>query len=113
MAADSRFDAWWSDKEKREPTAEIKALRSPGKIGKIMKERMVGVGGTTPIGTSIVKEKPRFTLPTEPMTFGVEAAHRLIALRKPEQGQKQTPEMLRQKGTKEAYEEGIRLGYWE
>lgn len=58
MAGDERFDKWWSNKKKRQPTVEIKALRTPGDMGKIMRERIVGTGGITPLGESIIKKMP-------------------------------------------------------
>lgn len=58
MMGDKRFDKWWSNKKQRKPLAEIKALRTPGKIGKIMQDRMMGAEGITPLGRSITKAKP-------------------------------------------------------
>lgn len=55
MAEDSRYDEWWINKEKRQPIVEIKALRTPGDIGKTMRGKIVGA---TPIGTSVRKGKP-------------------------------------------------------
>ena len=98
MAGDERFDKWWSNKEKREPAVEIKAMRTPGKIGKMMRGRLEIARGTTPFGRSVAKNKPRATLPTEPLTFGMEVAHRLMApASKPEQ--RQTPIRQRNKRT--------------
>lgn len=57
MAGDEKFNAWWSDKEKREPLAEIRAFRTPGKIGKIMQKRITGVGRVTPFGQSVARGK--------------------------------------------------------
>lgn len=105
MAGDERFDKWWSNKEKREPIVEIKALRTPGEMGKIMRGRLGVTGRTTPFGRSIAKEKPRghwFGFPGGPPP--------------PAPVTKPTPpstETLRRTGTQEAYEEGIRLGYWK
>ena len=99
MAGDKRFDEWWSDKGKRKPTVEIKALRTPGKMGKLMQDRIVGAGGASPLGRSVAKGKPRFTLPTEPLTFGMEAAHRLLAPSKPRQ--EQAPIRQRNKRTRQ------------
>ncbi|KKL06041.1 hypothetical protein LCGC14_2600000, partial [marine sediment metagenome] len=41
MAGDERFDKWWSNKEKREPAVEIKAMRTPGKIGNSILDSLV------------------------------------------------------------------------
>ena len=59
MAEDKRFDEWWLDKEKRKPIVEIRALRTPGDMGKIMRGRITGAEGITPLGRSVIKEKPR------------------------------------------------------
>ena len=57
MAEDKKFNKWWLDKRKRQPIAEIRALRTPGKIGKIMRGRITGADGITPVGRSITKGK--------------------------------------------------------
>ena len=69
MAGDERFDEWWSDKSKREPIVEIKALRTPGNIGKIMRSRVTGATGASPLGRSISRSKsrkPEFGFPGGP-----------------------------------------------
>ncbi len=63
MAGQKQFDKWWVNKGKRKPIAEVKALRTPGKIGKIMRGRL-GVGGeSTPLGSSIAQTKPQSSKP--------------------------------------------------
>ncbi len=82
MAGDEKYNEWWSNKEKHQPIVEIKALRTPGDIGKIMKGRIVGAAGITPIGESVTKAKPRSAVPMDPTLFGVHAARALMR-RKP------------------------------
>ena len=79
MAEDPRYNKWWLNREKRQPIVEIKALRTPGDIGKVMRKRVVGV---TPLGTSVRKDKPRSIIPMDPTLFGVHAA-RALTRRKP------------------------------
>ncbi len=59
MTEDKRFDEWWLNKKKRQPIAEVRALRTRGDVGKIMRGRITGAEGVTPIGRSVTKEKPR------------------------------------------------------
>ncbi len=56
MAGHEKFDKWWLNKEKRQPIVEIKALRTPGDIGKVMRKRVVGA---TPLGTAVKRDKLR------------------------------------------------------
>ncbi len=56
MAGHEKFDKWWLNKEKRQPIVEIKALRTPGDIGKVMRKRVVGA---TPLGTAVKSDLPR------------------------------------------------------
>lgn len=55
MAEDPRYNKWWLNREKRQPIVEIRALRTPGDIGKVMRGRIVGA---TPLGTAVTKAKP-------------------------------------------------------
>lgn len=107
MAGDKRFDEWWSDKTRHELIVEIKALRTPGKIGKIMRGRITGADGISPLGRSIVRTKPRepwFGFPGGPPPPAPSQKKTAVPL---------SEETLRRRGTKEAYEEGKKLGYWE
>jgi len=74
MAEDPRYDKWWSNREKRQPIVEVKALRTPGDIGKIMRGRVVGA---TPIGTSIKKDKPRSAISRMALPYSGEEMRRL------------------------------------
>lgn len=105
MMGDERFDEWWSDKKKRQPIVEIKALRTPGKIGKLMRGRITGAEGVTPVGVSIIKKMP-LTLETSAMKAGRRISE-LITEPAP------SAETLRRRGTEESYREGKKLGYWE
>ncbi len=79
MAEDPRYNKWWLNRETRQPIAEIKALQTPGKIGRTMRKKIVGI---TPIGESIAKAKPRSAIPMDPSLFGVHAV-RALTRRKP------------------------------
>lgn len=57
MLGNKKYDKWWVDKEKRKPVAEVKAMRTTGKIGKIMRERLGVTPEVTPLGKSIVETK--------------------------------------------------------
>lgn len=63
LSKDNRYDEWWPDKKKQRPledvNVEIRALRTPGKFGKMMRGRITGAEGITPVGRSVIKEKPR------------------------------------------------------
>lgn len=59
MAEDPKYDKWWYDKKNRKPMFEIRTLRTPGDIGKTMRDRILGAGGVTPMGASIGKAKSR------------------------------------------------------
>ncbi|GAG89194.1 unnamed protein product [marine sediment metagenome] len=83
VAGDEKFDKWWLNKKKRQPIAEIKALRTPGKIGKMMRKRITDTGGITPLGRSVAKDKPRSVIPMDPSLFGVHAARGIVSAMKP------------------------------
>lgn len=104
MMSDERFDAWWSDKNKRKPIAEVKALQSQGRITGIMKDKL------TPFGRSIVKEKSRGTV----YGWGRQGMTAIPAYEpKLEQIVEQpTAQQLQRQNTREAYERGKKLGYW-
>lgn len=75
-----QFDAEWDDlmaserNYKWEPEApEIRSLRAVGRLTRAVAKNI------TPLGTSVVKKKRRFTMPTEPMTFGIEVAQRIVS----------------------------------
>lgn len=99
MMGDERYDKWWLNKKERQPIVEIKALRTPGKMGKLMQSRITGVGTATPLSRSIM-DKHRSVPPVYEGTSHARPAERPSA------------ESLRRTGTKQAYEEGKRLGYW-
>ena len=109
MAGDEKFDEWWSSKKKRQPIVEIRALRTPGKIGKLMRGRITGAEGITPLGESVAKTKPSETVRWEQP---IEVASWLTSKLKGQE-KAQSPESLRQRGTEEAYKKGKELGYWE
>lgn len=54
---EDKFSTWWSNKERRKPITEVSALRATGKIGRAMRDRVTGVGMTTPLGQSIVTKR--------------------------------------------------------
>lgn len=75
-----QFDTEWDDLMASEsnwkwnPEApEIKSLRAVGKLTRAIAKNI------TPLGASVAKKKRRFTMPTEPMTFGIEVAHRMVS----------------------------------
>jgi len=103
MMGDEKYDEWWLNKEKRQPIVEIRALRTPGQIGKLMRRRITGAEGITPLGRSVAKTKPTgrwFAFPGGPPPPAPEIV-------------RPSAETLRRRGTEEAYKEGIKLGYWE
>ncbi len=57
---------------------EIKSLRAVGRLTRAV------VKNITPLGASVAKKK-RFTIPTEPMTFGIKVAQRMVSPRRPEE----------------------------
>ena len=74
-----QFDAEWDDlmaserNYKWDPKSlEVKSLRTTGRL------QQAATKNVSPLGASVIKKK-RFALPTEPMTFGMEAASRIIS----------------------------------
>ncbi|GAF93920.1 unnamed protein product, partial [marine sediment metagenome] len=74
-----QFDTEWDDlmagerNYKWNPEApEIRSLRAVGRLQKAVAKNI------TPLGASVVKKK-RFTMPTEPMTFGMEVAQKIVS----------------------------------
>jgi len=103
MRNDKVYRDWFSDKGKTKPVAEVVSLRSKGRLGKAISKKLVPrqrgsgrPGSITPIGTSFVKDlgqKGRKHLPaTDPKVPSAEE--------------------LKGEGTEEAYNKGVKLGYW-
>lgn len=75
-----QFDTEWDDlmaserNYKWEPEApEIRSLRAVGRLTRAVAKNI------TPLGASVVKKKRRFTMPTEPMTFGMKIAQKIVS----------------------------------
>jgi hypothetical protein len=103
MKSDKVYRDWFSDKEKTKPIASVASLRMKGKLGKAMSKKFVPrqygsgrPGSVTPIGSSFIKDLDKRSRKHLPDT--VEAP---------------TAAELQGEGTKEAYDKGVKLGYWK
>ncbi len=54
---ENRYSEWWSDKGKRKPIVEVKALRATGKIGKAYRDRVTQAGVANPLAASVKPTK--------------------------------------------------------
>ena len=108
MKSDEKYNTWWLNKEKRQPIPEIRAMRSTGRIGKAMRERITGTRNVSPLGRSVAaSKKPGMA----------RLAWDVATVQYPKTSQ-QPPEQpseseLRRQGTQKSYEKGVKLGYWE
>lgn len=95
MKSDKIFRDWFSDREKNIPVAEVKSLRSRGRIGRAMQDRVVGAPArrtnVTPLGKSVAESAGQRKQPAQRVP---------------------SPEQLKAAGTREAYQQGVQLGYW-
>ena len=92
MRADKTNKKWFGDDKK--PIAEVRAMRAQGKIGREMSKRLVRPSSravSTPMGTSIRK----------------------VMAKQPVKQADPTREQLQSAGSKEAFEQGVKLGYWK
>ncbi len=113
------FENWWADKDKRSPVTEVKMLRAKGDLSKQMAGRVSGTpsmmrGLSTPMGKATT---PRSTLSKvagviSPIYGAYKGGQKLVEEFK-EWKKDPTAEELRGKKTKEAYEQGKKLGYWD
>jgi hypothetical protein len=104
MRSDKVYRDWFSDKGKKKPIAEIMSLRSKGKIGRAMSKKFVPrqfstgrPGSVTPIGGSFIKtmdQKAKRHLPATDTNVPSKAELESLA-------------------TEEAYNKGVKLGYWK
>jgi len=103
---DDKFEKWFADDKKRKPIAQVSAIRPAGRIGDAMKKRVMGSlhSTTSPIGMSVKKQKDSYGT-RMPSAYSVP---------RHEQKPKEQPsaERLRRAGTQEAYNRGVKLGYW-
>ncbi len=120
MKNDEAFDKWWTDKKKRQsPVVEVRAMRAKGDLSKQMAGRVTGTpsmmrGLSTPMGKATT---PRSTLSKvagviSPMYGAYKGSQKLVEEFK-EWRKDPTAEELRGEKTKEAYEQGKKLGYWD
>jgi hypothetical protein len=105
MRDDKATRNWFADEGKREVIAEVRALRSRGRLGKIAVKKLgvdamigaaKGMANVTPIGRSFQKElnsKAKKHLPDTDKSAP-------------------TAEELRRKATPESFKQGSELGYW-
>ena len=100
MRDEDKFDKWFTDDKKRTPLAQVSALRPTGRIGDAMKKRVVG--RLNPIAASIKKQKP---------SYGTRMPSAFNAL-KQEAKEQPSADQLKRAGTEEAYNAGVKLGYW-
>lgn len=95
MKADKVYRDWFSDEKKETPVAEVRSLRSKGRIGKAMQKRVVGAAALrsniTPLAKSVARSAGQY---------------------EPAAREAPSPEQLRATRTREAYEQGVKLGYW-
>ncbi len=101
MRSDKVYRDWFADKGKRKVIAEVRSLRSKGRLGKAMSKKFVPdqVKRTdvSPIGSSFIDQMGESTKKHLPK----------------EQKSAPTAEELRGKGTEDAYNRGVTLGYWK
>ena len=106
MHDEDKFGNWFSDDGKRKPMAQISALRPTGRIGDAMKKRVLGSISVTgsPLGASVKKQKEKMDFRfSKPGVYDV-----------PKQETREQPsaDQLKRAGTEEAYNAGVKLGYW-
>jgi len=111
MRSDAKYSKWFIDKKKRTPISEVKSMRATGPLSQAMGRRLK----QSPISQSMIQKKqqaekkkaPRKTLAGY---YGIPPKDRppLWKYEHPD-----SPEALRKAGTKEAFEKGVKLGYWE
>jgi hypothetical protein len=94
MKGDKKFSAWFTGKDKKKPIAEVKSLRLKSPIGKEMSKRLV-------------QQSPRAV--DSPMGASI----RKTMVKQPQQQQPPSQEELKATGSRAAYEQGIKLGYWK
>ncbi len=111
MRDDDKFEAWFTDDKQRTPLAQVSALRPTGRIGKAMRDRVLSSASTavaaiSPLGASVKKQKEDFRF-SKPSAYDIPHV-------KPKSEPKEPPsaDQLRRTRTPEAYEQGIKLGYW-
>lgn len=110
MFSNPEFKSWWKDKNKRELTTEVKALRAVGKISKAMQDKVIM---KSPIGVAVSRKKE--------IAHGFSAAasgYRVGGKEKPIEpaapaAPAPSPNQLKHMNTREAYEQGVKLGYWK
>lgn len=106
MRGEKKFRDWFADDKKTKPVAEVKSLRSKGRLGKAMSKKFVPrqyssgrpgsvAGSVTPIGRSFITGLEQNSKKHLPPTAKAPSA-----------------EELKQTGTEEAYNKGVALGYW-
>jgi hypothetical protein len=94
MTSDKKYSAWFSDKGKKKPIAEVKALRLKGSIGREMSKRLVQPpprAVDSPMGASIRK----------------------TMIKQPARRADPTREQLEANPSQESYAQGVKLGYWK
>ncbi len=106
------FENWWTDKDKRSPITEVKAMRAKGDLSKQMARRVSGTpsmtrGLSTPMGKAMTAT---FSTPALPMSGAIKA---ITGVFKKETKRQPTAEGLRRDPTPENYELGKKLGYWD
>ena len=79
MLSSPAFNKWWQDKSKRKPVVEARALQSTGRIGKAMRDKIVG---QTPLGRSLSINKKSLEKPF-PMVEKVESYRESTGEEKP------------------------------
>jgi len=94
MKSDKTFNKWFSDKSKKTPAAEVKALRLKSDFGREMSKRFV-------------KQSPRA------VNSPIGSSLRSTMVKQPQRQQPPSPEELKANGSRAAYEQGVKLGYWK
>ncbi len=94
MRSDKIYSTWFSDKKGKKPIAEVKALRLKSPIGKEMSKRLV-------------QQSPRAV--DSPLGASV----RKTMVKQPQRQQPPSQEELKATGSRAAYEQGVKLGYWK